>query len=208
MQTGSPAYLLARIPHSKIKPYPKSALAALSDEQRVQLHAWLKKLPYSKIIKLMQEEWGFKTYSHVLSRYYHRYVAAEIIEERQRALGIATQLNKEIKARPCDYAEAILDGLGRRTTELSNEPEIHPRVLQIWVDMFNRSEELQLRKRILRVKERRLDLLEKQAEEARKTALDSELTDEEKAQRIRQILKLSFNEPDYADKKNGNGLAA
>ena len=150
---------------------------------------------------------GRETFPNVLSRYYHKYVAFEIIEERQRALGIATQLKKEIKARPCDYAEAILDGLERRATELSNEPEIHPKVLKIWVDMFNKSEELELRKRILAVKERRLDLIEKQAAEARETVQDSNLTDAQRAERMRQIFKFRLDDPDEAQtKKNGNSL--
>jgi len=155
---------------------------------------------------MMMEEWGVKTFPHVLSRYYHRFVASEIIEERQRAIGIATELNKEIKALPCDYAQAILDGLGRRTTELSNEPEIHPKVLQIWVDMFNRTEELELRKRILRLKERRMDLLEKQAAEARETVQDSKLTDEERAERMRQIFNVSFRDHEEQPQKNGHGI--
>jgi hypothetical protein len=207
MQSGSSAYVLARIPQKKLRnPHPTSVLAQLSDERKAQLHEWLKSLmPYKQIVERMAKEWNIRTWTNSLSTYYHNTFAHEILEQRDKIAGVTETLNKAITRKPEDYAKAIVDSLGGKSVELSNNPEAHPKVIKVWVDMFCKLEELQLRKRIIKVKERRVRILEKQAAEARETAQDSKLTAEEQAERIREIFKPRLDEPDEAQ-TNGNGI--
>ena len=207
MQTGSPAFILERIPHTKLKPNASSVLARLDDERRVQLHAWLKNsMAYRQIVEKMRIEWNVKTSPRALSLYYRKYVANEIIEQRQRTAGVTAELNKEISRTPADYARAICDAVGRKSVELTNTLEVHPKVVRIWIDMWCKTQEQEIRKRALRIKERRIRLLERQAEELRETASNSKLTDAEKAEGIWRILNPSLDEPDKAQ-TNSNGFA-
>ena len=82
--------------------------------------------------------------------------------------------------------------------KLSNNPDAHPEIIKVWTDLYAKLKELRLRKRIIKVKERRIRLLEKQAEEAREAMQDSQLSAEQKAEIYRQIFKPSFDEPDKA----------
>ena len=82
--------------------------------------------------------------------------------------------------------------------KLSNNPDAHPKIIKVWTDLYAKLKELRLRKRIIKVKERRIRLLEKQAEEAREAMQDSQLSVEQKAEMFRQISKPSFDETDKA----------
>jgi hypothetical protein len=205
VQSGSPAFVLGRIPHTKLKRHSRSVLAQLSDERKEQLHEWLKSsVSYQEIVKRMQDQWEIKTWPHSLSVYYHRVIADEILEQRDKIAGVTETLNKEITRKPEDYARAIVDTLGRKSVELTNNPAAHPKVIKVWVDLFCKTQEQEIRKRIIKVKERRIRLLEKQAAEARETAEDSQLSAEQRAERIRRIFSPSLDEV----QTGGNGFTA
>ena len=183
------------MPHTKLKRYAGSVLDRLDDERKAQLNDWLKSgnMPYQKICKQMMDQWGVRTWPTSLSVYFHRTVAHEILEQRDKTAGVTAEINKEISKKPADYAKAIVDTLGRKSVETTNSPDAHPKVIKVWVDLYCKLEELELRKRIIKVKEKRIRLLERQAQEAQKTAQDSNLTDEEKAERWHQIFKRPFD---------------
>jgi hypothetical protein len=195
MADGSTLLSITKIPHLRVRPSVNNKLNQLPDDRKEQLRAWLKTLSYRKVSKLLLEEWGMTLTPNQLSTYYNRYVALEIIEERGRAMNLTRLLNKQIKQRPCDYAKAILDALGRRTIELSTEPETHPKILEMWVDMYKKLREQEFRDRSLKLKERRLDLIEKKIEEANKISQNPQLSEVEKAERMRQIFKILHDAP-------------
>lgn len=197
------AFILDRIPYTKLKRYPSNVLANLSDERKATLHEWLKNsIPYRQIVQRMAKEWNVKTHIHSLSVYYRRIFADEIIEQRSKTADVTETLNKAITRKPADYAKAILDTLGRKSVELSNNATAHPKIVRYWIDMYAKLEELELRKRIIRVKEQRIKLLKKQADQARATAMNSKLNPEEQATRMREIFSLSLDQA----QTGGNGF--
>jgi hypothetical protein len=181
-------------------------LAQLSPERKTQLHEWLKSsMPYKQIKERMMKEWNVRTWPTSLSAYYHNIFADEILEQRDKIAGVTETLNKEITRKPADYIKAILDTLGRKSVELSNNPQTHPKVVRYWIDMLCKLQEQDLRKRALRVKERRLRLLEEQNKEARETAMNSSLSEEQISKRLREIFKVKVvDEPDRG-RVNGAG---
>jgi hypothetical protein len=193
-----------RIPRKKLRnPHPTSVLAQLSDERKAQLHAWLKSsMPYQQIVKTMLAEWNVRTWVTSLSTYYQRHLATELLEQRQRSLGVADELNKEITRKPADYGKAIFELVAGTYFDLLKDKESHPKITEIFSKQYQRLLDYQLRDRQIKIKKRRLTILERQAAEARETMQDSKLTNEEIAERVRRIFKPSFDEA----QTNGNGF--
>ena len=157
----------------------------------------------------MKKEWNVETSIRSISLYYHRTVALEILEQRDKTAGVTAEINKQIGKAPADYAKAILDTLGRKSVEQTNDPAAHPKVIDIWVSMFAKIQEQEIRKRALKIKERRIRMLERRDAEARETMQNSKLTDAEKAAGIYRIFYPSSHATDEAPtEKNGtNGFA-
>jgi hypothetical protein len=188
-----------RAPYNLIR--PKGVLATLSDERRAQLHQWLKNSPqltYFEICRRIKAEWNLQVWPPTISRYYSRFVADEVIEERQKSVGVVALVNEDIDKNPADYAKAILDLLGDKTFDAVGNPAAHPKVVANWIHIFNNlrasEKNLELRERDLAAKERELDLKEKKFEEAQKTVADPKLSAAEIGARCRQIFAPLFNE--------------
>jgi hypothetical protein len=195
---GRPLGSKNRAPFNLLR--PKGVLATLSDEQKAELHQWLKNpaFTYFQICKRIKAEWNLQVWPPSLSRYYARYVADEVIEERQKSVGVVALVNEDIDKNPADYAKAILDLLGDKTFDAIGNPAAHPKVVANWIHIFNNlrasEKNLELRERDLAAKERELDLKEKKFEEAQKTVADPKLSAAEIGARCRQIFAPLFGE--------------
>jgi hypothetical protein len=180
---------------------PRGVLACLSDDRRAVLHQWLKNpaLSYQEICNRIKTEWNLQVWPKSLTPYYARFVADEVIEERQKSVGVVALVNEDIDKSPADYAKAILDLLGDRTFDTIGNPGAHPKIVANWVHIFNNlrasEKNLELRERDLAAKERELTLKEKKFEEAQRTIADPKLSSAEIGARCRQIFAPLFGEP-------------
>jgi hypothetical protein len=198
--------VLTRIPYTKIRRHSSSVLARLDEERKTQLNAWLKNsVPYRQIVERMRKEWDVKTHIHSLSVYYHKLIAAELLEERQKRAGVAHELNNAILKKPSKFSNAIFELVAGTYFDLLKNNEAHPKIIEIYSKQYQRLLDFQLRDEQVKIKKRRITLLEKQAAEARAAVQDSKLSTEEQAERIRQIFKPRLDEPDEAQ-TNGNGF--
>jgi hypothetical protein len=192
---------IPKIRAPKIELRPKGVLACLSDERKATLRDWLRDpaLTYFKICARIKKEWELDVWPTSLSRYYARFVADQVIEERQKSVGVVALVNEDIDKNPADYAKAILDLLGDKTFDAIGNAAAHPKIVANWVHIFNNlrasEKNLELRERDLAAKERELSLKEKKFEEAQRTIADPKLSSAEIGARCRQIFAPLFGEP-------------
>lgn len=178
----------------------RGVLECLSDERKAALHEWLKNpaMSYVQICSRIKTEWDLQVWPKSLSVYYARRVADEVIEERQKSVGVVALVNEDIDKNPADYAKAILDLLGDRTFDKIGDPSSQPKIVAHWVQIFNNlrasEKNLELRERDLAAKERELTLKEKKFEEAQRTIADPKLSSAEIGARCRQIFAPLFGE--------------
>jgi hypothetical protein len=197
-QTSVERPIYKRAPHVRLR--PKGILASLPDERKALLHQWLKnpQLTYLQICGRIKAEWALNIWPQQLSQYYARFVADEVIEERQKSVGVVALVNEDIDKNPADYAKAILDLLGDKTFDAMGNPAAHPKVVANWVHIFNNlrasEKNLELRERDLAAKERELTLKEKKFEEAQRTIADPKLSSAEIGARCRQIFAPLFGD--------------
>jgi hypothetical protein len=171
----------------------------LPEDRREKLDEWLKSRDsFKTICHRIMEQWNINTSSRALSKYYEKFVAADILERRNKTVGVAGLVNKGIRKRPADLASVILDKLALITFWALNSEDTHPRVVNEWLNTFNKlrtnEENLALRKKDLAVKEREIALKEKQFAAAKKTVQDSKLSAEQKVTNFYQLLGISINE--------------
>jgi hypothetical protein len=201
---GQPAQ--QETPRRHINLRQRGVLECLSDERKAELHRWLKnpEVSYVEICNRIKTEWNLQVWPKSLSVYYARRVADEVIEERQKSVGVVALVNEDIDKSPADYAKAILDALGDKTFDAISNPGSHSKVVANWVHIFNNlrasEKNLELRERDLAAKERELSLKEKKFEEAQRTIADPKLSSAEIGARCRQIFAPLFGEP--AEPKN------
>jgi gamma-glutamyltranspeptidase len=171
----------------------KGVLACLSDERKAALHEWLKNpaMSYLQICSRIKTEWNLQVWPKSLTAYYARFVADEVIEERQKSVGVVALVNEDIDKNPADYAKAILDALGDKTFDSISNPSAQSKVVAHWVQIFNNlrasEKNLELRERDLAAKERELTLKEKKFEDAQRTIADPKLSAAEIGARCRKI---------------------
>jgi hypothetical protein len=195
---GRPLGSKTRAPHMRLR--PSGVLACLDDERKAFLHEWLKNpsFTYLQICRRIKAEWNIHVVPQQMSRYYAKFVADEVISERQKSVGVVQLVNQDIDQNPADYAKAILDLLGDKTFDAIGNPAAHPKIVANWVHIFNNlrasEKNLELRERDLAAKERELDLKEKKFEEAQKTVADPKLSAAEIGARCRQIFAPLFDE--------------
>jgi hypothetical protein len=186
-------------PLIRLRTRTNSILGALSDERKAILHGWLKStMTYLEICQRAKAEWDIQVWPRSLSQYYARFVADEIIEERQKSVGVVGLVNEDIDKNPADYARAILDLLGDKTFDAIGDARAHPTIVANWVHIFNNlrasEKNLELRERDLAAKERELDLKEKKFDEAQRTIADPKLSAAEIGARCRSIFAPLFGE--------------
>jgi hypothetical protein len=125
--------------------------------------------------------------------------------ERLKALGLSDALNEDIKKNPADFADAILDTLGRRALEISNDPEASAAVIKMWLSLYLQAisfeRNFNIRERRMKLREQEVALRKQQFNKLKKTIQDPKLSAEERARRCREIFTL---EPDKAQ-PNANG---
>jgi hypothetical protein len=127
--------------------------------------------------------------------------------DRLKALGLSDAINADILKNPGDFANAILDTLGRRALEVSNDPEAGPNMVKIWMSLYLQAISFErnhdFRERRMKLRETEVSMRKEKFDKLKKTFQNSRLTDEERAKRCREIFALN------EEAKNGhNGSTA
>ena len=147
-------------------------------------------------------------------QYFKNKIAYDQLQvDRLKALGLSAALNADIKKNPADFADAILDTLGRRALEISNDSEASAFMIKTWLTLylqaisFERNQDIRERRMALR--EQEVAMRKEKFDKLKKTVQNSRLTDEEKAKRCREIFALP-NEPSqpHTNGHNGKEIAA
>ena len=166
------------------KPRSDSKLDALDEDQQRQLCEWLLTpgLSYERVKKLVMEEFDVSTSGRALSNFYQSYVGAYVLHRRRQAVGLATEVREDLERTPGKFTAATIDALEQKAFELSQNPQVDPKDVKA---IFS----LVLKARDQSLVERRINLLEAAAAEAKATVEDGRLSDAEKAARIREIFR-------------------
>jgi hypothetical protein len=174
-----------------LRPRPESKLGHLNAEQHLQLCQWLLQpgLSLKDITVLVKKEFGIDVKAKALSNFYRTHVAAHLIVQRQQHIDVVCKVNDDLKKNPVEFVPATLDALKRLAWRLSNSDYPDAKILKIIYELVLRSEEQEIKKYSIRVKARRMDLLEKKQKQAEAAAQDSRLSDTEFADRMRQIFR-------------------
>jgi hypothetical protein len=144
-------------------------------------------------------------------RYFENKIAYDQLQvDRLKALGLSDALNEDIKKNPADFTSSIVDTLKRKTLEISNDKEASAGVVNMWMNLCLRAisfEQMQgLRERKMRLRELEVALRKEKFDSLKRTLKNSRLSDEQKAQRCREIFALS-NEPKQTQANGENGFA-
>ena len=159
-----------------------SKLDALPEEQRLGLRdGLLEGWKYDDALSWLETECGVRSSLSSLSAFYQRHCAPVLRDRRRLAALKAEALGEE--AGKTDWDTASIELLKQVAFEAMGNPDSDPKDVE-------RLFKLLLKARSLDQDERKLELLEakaKQADEAEAIAGNADLSEEERAQRIKEI---------------------
>lgn len=163
---------------------PKSLLETkLTETQQAQLADWLLSgLPYHQAQAMVEKEFGLKVSISAFSRFWDAYCSPALLQRRSRAVKLSDEVAVEARANPGQFTEATIDQLSQKAFELASSPGANPKDVKALFSLVLKSRDQDLI-------ERRVKLLEAKAAQADATerVLTSAMTDEERAQRIKEI---------------------
>lgn len=170
------------------KPRSDSRLANLPDDQRIDLNEWLLGgLSYERVKGLLKKEHKISTSISALSAYYDGHVIPLRLQQRSRAVAAAQSLATEAEKSPTPWDAALLDRLKEMALVIMDRPGAKASDVANLVGLFLQSRQQDLKQQDIKLKERRLVLLEKQATKAKETLGDGKLSKEEKLAKINEI---------------------
>ena len=171
-----------------------SLMRQLPEEHFVQIVEWLL-VPISpaKVAEIAEKELGLppakvpgKTALYEFWDSFSRYWLQAW--RRQAARG-AQAIREEVEKAPGDWQTPVLDMLQQRAWEMLSDRGCDAKDLKGLVTMVLKHKDQELKAQQLALQTRRMELLEKQSEEAAKTLGDSKLSDRQIAERMREIFK-------------------
>ena len=152
------------------KPRPDSKLLNLPEEQQARLAEWLMSgIPYHQVKDMVQKEFSVSTSLSALSLFYQEFVAVELVARRRRAVSTADEVAAEAEKTPGRFDAATIDALKQKAFELSISPGARPGDVKQLFSLVLKARDQQLAERDIGIKLRRLELLEKNAADAKAT---------------------------------------
>lgn len=168
------------------KPRSDSKLNSLPLEQKELLVDWLveENLSYKDAVERVEDEFGVSTSTGAMSTFYSTacwQVKIERSRELADSLGDAGETD--------EFEAQAMKAVRQKFFELSLGSQVNLKDLKALAKIIGDSKALQIRVKDLEIKERRIELLEKKAAMADQAEgiMGSQLTEEEKAQRMRQL---------------------
>lgn len=171
------------------KPRSDSKLAALNPTQKAQLRTWLvdENKSYAEVRDLLKDDFNLSVSIGTLARFY----ATDCFALRSsEAKDFAEQVAAELKQGGESFDEATLALVKQKAFERAYARNGNIEELATLAKILGDSAKLELKKRDQALAERRIALLEKKAalaDQAQSITADAELSDEEKAAKMRQL---------------------
>jgi hypothetical protein len=101
-------------------------LEQLDPDQQRQICEWLLTpgLGTEKIKALVKKKFKVSTNWSALDSFYQLYVAPYLMKRREQVMGVAEQLEKEVRKAPGQFDKITIDALERKAFELANNPMV------------------------------------------------------------------------------------
>ena len=182
------------------KPSPLAALKGITPEQADQLFELLRTTPYYAAVKWVSEQWHLTVSVSGLRRWWARETKSRARADLRSAIKASEQFDRDLDARALDERanNALRAAFWQAVTSGDREAVKTFAALSLDYNADARGgSELELRRKALAVKERKLDLdrekfeaAEARLNKAKEIVGDSKLTDAERTARIREIFGL------------------
>ena len=177
------------------KPRSDSVLMALPEEAQAKLAEWLLSgVPYHQARALVEKEFGVKTSLASLSAFYQTVCAAELIARRRRAVSVAFEVAEESASSPGRFDAATIDALKQKAFELAINPAALPGNVKALFSLVLKAKDQELVEKDIQIKLRRLEVIERNAAEAKAALISATQTKggiaPETLQHIEEALKL------------------
>lgn len=182
------------------KPSPLAALKSITPEQADQLFELLRTTPYYAAVKWVDEQWHLTVSVSGLRRWWDRETRARSRADLRNAIKVSEQFDKDLDARALDVraTHAIRAALWQAVTnnDVKSIYTLGSLVLDYNADARGGSE-LEIKRKALEVKERKLDLdrekfeaAEARLNKAKEIVGDVKLSDAERTARMKEIFGL------------------
>lgn len=182
------------------KPSPLAALADITPEQADALFEFLRTNAYHAAVKWVDEQWHLAVSVSGLRRWWDRETRTRARADLRAAIKVSEQFDKDLDAKQLDgrAANAIRAALWQAVTNGDTKSiyTLGSLVLDYNADVRG-CDELEIKRKALEVKERKLDLdrekfeaAEARLNKAKEIVGDVKLSDAERTARIREIFGL------------------
>jgi hypothetical protein len=171
---------------------PKAKLeTGLDEQQQAELCQWLLGgMPYSQAKREVQERWGVKVSVSMLGRFWDSVCGPALLAKRRRCAGLASEMARAAEAEPGRFDAATVDAIRQAAFEASIAPGADPdKVVQLF-GMVLKSKDQDLKEQAVALQRRRLEILERQEQEAKGVVGDETLSAEQKMAKFREMFGL------------------
>ncbi len=152
------------------KPRSDAKLLNLPEESQAQLVEWLLSgVPYHKARDLVEKEFHVRTSLAALSAFWDAACASALIARRQQAVSTADEIAEEAKSRPGQFDAATLDAIKQKAFELSLNPQAAPKDVKSLFMLLLKARDQELKNKDIEIKLRRLEMIERNAAQAKET---------------------------------------
>ena len=150
------------------KPRSDSKLLNLPEEKQAQLAEWLLSgLPYHKAKELVEKQFEITTSLAALSAFWDDVCTPALLARRQQAVTTADEIAGEARKKPGNFDEATIDAIRQKAFELSVSPQAAPGDVKSLFMLLLKSRDQELKSKDIEIKLRRLEIIEKNAAEAK-----------------------------------------
>jgi len=171
-----------------------SKLMNLPEDQQAQIVEWLLGgLSYRVVREMIEKEFSLQTSFAALSGFWDQVCTPALLARRRRAVTTADEMADEAQKKPGAFDAATLDAIRQHAFNLAIQPGANPGDVKKLFTLLLQARDQELKNKDIEIKLRRLDLLERNAAEAREkltaTAKKGGL-DKGTIEEIEQALKL------------------
>jgi len=140
----------------------------MPEEQQAQLAEWLlSSVPYHKAREMVLVEFGVKTSLAALSAFWDEVCTPALLARRQQAVTTAGEIAQEARAKPGKFDEATIDAIRQKAFALSVSPQSAPGEVKALFMLLLKAKDQELKSKDIEIKLRRLELIEKNAAQAK-----------------------------------------
>lgn len=142
----------------------------MTEDQQAQLTDWLLgNIPYHKAKALLKKEFQVETSLAALSAFWDTVVSSALIARRQQAVTTADEIAEEAKKKPGQFDLATLDAIRQKALAISIDPRSAPGEVKSLFMLLIKARDQELKNKDIEIKLRRLEIIEKNAAQAKET---------------------------------------